>query len=131
MSSERVAIVTAAGRGMGAAIARELAADGYALALLSSSGAAERLAEELGGVGLTGSVTEPAVLERLVSATMERHGRIDAVVNNTGHIPKGDLLDHDDEAWHASLDMALLNFGTRRTNGRVNSTIHRTARTRR
>ena len=109
MSSERVAIVTAAGRGMGAAIARELAVEGYALALLSSSGAAEKLAEELGGIGVTGSVAEPAVLKRLVDATMERHGRVDAVVNNTGHIAKGDLLDHDDDTWHASLDMALLN----------------------
>ena len=109
MTARRVAIVTAAGRGMGAAIARELAADGYALALLSSSGAAEQLADELGGLGLTGSVTEPADLERLVDATMERHGRIDAVVNNTGHIAKGDLLEIDDDAWHASLDMALLN----------------------
>ena len=109
MTSERVAIVTAAGRGMGAAIARELAAEGYALALLSSSGAAEKLADELGGLGVTGSVTEPADLERLVDATLERHARIDAVVNNTGHIAKGDLLDVDDAAWHASLDMALLN----------------------
>ena len=72
MKSERVAIVTAAGRGMGAAIARELAAQGYTLALLSSSGAAETLADELGGLGLTGSVTEPADLERLVNATLER-----------------------------------------------------------
>jgi len=109
MKSERVAIVTAAGRGMGAAIARELAAQGYTLALLSSSGAAETLADELGGLGLTGSVTEPADLERLVNATLERHARIDAVVNNTGHVAKGDLLDLDDAAWHASLDMALLN----------------------
>ena len=109
MKSERVAIVTAAGRGMGAAIARELAAQGYMLALLSSSGAAETLADELGGLGLTGSVTEPADLERLVNATLERHARIDAVVNNTGHVAKGDLLDLDDAAWHASLDMALLN----------------------
>ena len=109
MTARRVAIVTAAGRGMGAAIARELAAGGHALALLSSSGAAEQLADELGGLGLTGSVTEPADLERLVDATMERHGRIDAVVNNTGHIAKGDLLEIDDDAWHASLDMALLN----------------------
>ena len=109
MTARRVAVVTAAGRGMGAAIARELAADGYALALLSSSGAAEQLAGELGGLGLTGSVTEPADLGRLVDATMERHGRIDAVVNNTGHIAKGDLLEIDDDTWHASLDMALLN----------------------
>ena len=109
MTTTRVAIVTAAGRGMGAAIARELSADGCTLALLSSSGAAETLAEELGGLGVTGSVTDPADLERLVNATVERHGRIDAVVNNTGHIAKGDLLDVDDDAWHASLDMALLN----------------------
>ena len=109
MTTTRVAIVTAAGRGMGAAIARELFADGYTLALLSSSGAAEKLAEELGGLGVTGSVTDPADLERLVNATVERHGRIDAVVNNTGHIAKGDLLEVDDDAWHASLDMALLN----------------------
>ena len=109
MASSRVAIVTAAGHGMGAAIARELSAQGYALALLSSSGAAEKLAEELGGFGLTGSVTEPDDLKRLVDGTMERHGRIHAVVNNTGHVPKGELLDHDDDAWHASLDMVLLN----------------------
>ena len=109
MTSGKVAIVTAAGRGMGAAIARELATEGYALALLSSSGAAEKLAGELGGLGVTGSVTEPADLGRLVDATIERHGRIDAVVNNTGHTAKGELLDIDDAAWHASLDMALLN----------------------
>ena len=109
MSSSKVAIVTAAGRGMGAAIARELAAGGYALALLSPSGAAEKLAEELGAIGLTGSVTEPADLKRLVDATLGRHERIDAVVNNTGGVPKGELLDHDDEVWHASLDMVLLN----------------------
>ena len=109
MATGKVAFVTAAGRGMGAAIARELAAQGWSLALLSPSGAAERLAGELGGFGLTGSVTEPGDLERLVDGTMDRHGRIHAVVNNTGPVPKGDLLDHDDDAWHASLDMVLLN----------------------
>ena len=109
MPESKVAIVTAAGRGMGAAIARELAAQGWSLALLSPSGTAQRLAGELGGFGLTGSVTEPGDLERLVDGTMDRHGRIHAVVNNTGPVPKGELLDHDDDAWHASLDMVLLN----------------------
>jgi NAD(P)-dependent dehydrogenase (short-subunit alcohol dehydrogenase family) len=61
-SADKVAIVTAAGSGMGAACARELAGRGYAVALMSTSGKAEALAEELGGLGLTGSVTEEPTL---------------------------------------------------------------------
>ena len=109
MSSRKVAIVTAAGRGMGAAIARELDAEDYSLALLSPSGAAEKLAQEIGALGFGGSVTEPSDLERVVNETLGRYGRIDAVVNNTGGVPKGELLEHDDGAWYASLDMVLLN----------------------
>jgi NAD(P)-dependent dehydrogenase (short-subunit alcohol dehydrogenase family) len=107
--SKKTAIITAAGRGIGAAIARDLHAHGYRLALLSASGGAEILAEELGGIGLTGSVTVPGDLERLVAAAMDAHGRIDAVVNNTGHAPKADLLDIPDEDWHTGLDLLLLN----------------------
>ena len=103
------AIVTAAGKGIGAAIARELHAHGYRLALLSASGGAETLAAELDGFGLTGSVTDPGVLNRLVEETMSRYGRIDAVVNNTGHAPKGPLLDIPDSDWHTGLDLLLLN----------------------
>jgi NAD(P)-dependent dehydrogenase (short-subunit alcohol dehydrogenase family) len=109
MSETKTAIVTAAGRGMGAAIARELAAAGYQLALLSNSGGAEQLAQELGGIGLTGSVTEVKDLEQLVEETMGAYGRIDAVVNNTGHPPKGPLLEITDEAWHQGLDIVLMN----------------------
>lgn len=109
MSNNKVAIVTAAGHGMGAAIARQLGANGYNLALMSNSGGAEALAAELDGLGLTGSVTEPDDLQRLVDLTLDRYGRIDAVVNNTGHPPKGPLLDIPDEAWHQGLDIVLLN----------------------
>lgn len=109
MDDRRVALVTAAGKGMGAAIARRLASDGYRLGLLSNSGGAEKLAAELGGIGLTGSVTEPDDLDRLVTTTMDTFGRIDAVVNNTGHPPKGPLLDISDAAWHSGLDMVVLN----------------------
>ena len=107
--SEKAAIVTAAGKGVGAAIARELAAAGYRVSLLSNSGGAVELAEELGGMGMTGSVTEPADLATLVESTLERFGRIDAVVNNTGHPPKGELLEITDDEWHRGLDLLILN----------------------
>jgi len=131
--AQPVAIITGAGRGIGAACARELAGRGYTLALMSPSDSSIVLAEELGGFGISGSVTEPADLERLVAMTMERHGRINAVINNTGrhgHFATGvgayedDLLtgprlgyDADyappltaigDDAWHDAFDMLVL-----------------------
>ena len=107
--TEKVAVITAAGKGVGAAIARELAADGYRVSLLSNSGGALELAKELGGIATTGSVTEPSDLAKLVDLTMETFGRIDAVVNNTGHPPKGELLEISDADWHLGLDMLILN----------------------
>lgn len=109
MSQQPVAIITAAGKGMGAATAKELHSRGYAVSLMSPSGSAEKLAGELGGIGLTGSVTEPADLEKLVQLTMDKHGQIDAVVNHTGGPPKGALLEIPDEDWHTGLDVAFLN----------------------
>src|SRR3712207_5374788 len=95
-----VAIVTAASKGMGAALARDLAARGYRLALLARSEAVENLAGDLGGIAVRGSVTETADLERLVATALDRYGRIDALVNNTGHPPRGDLLAIPDADWH-------------------------------
>jgi NAD(P)-dependent dehydrogenase (short-subunit alcohol dehydrogenase family) len=105
----KAAIVTAAGKGMGAACARELAARGYSLALMSRSEEATDLARELGGVGLEGSVTEEADLRTLVDKTLDAYGRVDAVVNSTGHPPTGDILDITDQEWHAGLDLVVLN----------------------
>ena len=85
MSSQPVAIVTAAGGGIGAACARALAARGHALVLMSRGASAAAVAEALGATAVQGSVTENPDLERLVATAMETHGRIDAVVNNTGH----------------------------------------------
>src|SRR3990170_2005014 len=106
---EKAAIVTAAGSGMGAACARELASRGYAVALMSPSGKAEDLAKELGGLGLTGSVTEEEDLKSLVGETLDTYGRIDGVVNSTGHPPSGEILELTDEQWHEALDLVLLN----------------------
>jgi NAD(P)-dependent dehydrogenase (short-subunit alcohol dehydrogenase family) len=108
MDKIKVAIVTASRRGIGAAIARELAAD-YRLVLMSRSPEATTLAQELGGIGLAGSVTQEADLQRLVRVALDAYNRIDAVVNNTGHPVKGDLLEVTDEEWHESLDLLVLN----------------------
>lgn len=105
----RVVIVTAAGKGMGEAIARRLHADGHRLGLMSNSGGAEQLAEELGSVALTGSVTDPYALASLVDSTLGAYGRLDGVVNNTGHASKGELLEIPDDDWHNGLDLLLLN----------------------
>lgn len=109
MTYRKAAIITAGGRGMGAAIARELAANDYRVALMSNSGGAEALAGELDGFGMTGSVTDAGDLEALVNRTLAAYGRIDAVINNTGHPPKGPLLEIPDEDWHLGLDMVMLN----------------------
>lgn len=109
MTDDRVAIVTAAGQGIGEACARRVAADGYTPVLLSKSGAAVDVAEDVGGVGFEGDLTDPDDLASLAEATIDRFGRVDAVVNNTGHPATGDLLDIDDDAWHRGLDLVLLN----------------------
>ncbi len=109
MSTEKVALITAGGSGMGAAAARRLAADGYRVAILSSSGKGEALAESLGGLGVTGSNQSDADLQHLVDGAMARWGRIDALVNSAGHGPKGPLLAITDEQWHQGLEVYLLN----------------------
>ncbi|MFY1864989.1 SDR family oxidoreductase [Achromobacter xylosoxidans] len=109
MNTDKVAIITAGGSGMGAAAARKLAADGYRVAILSSSGKGEALAAELGGLGVTGSNRSPEDLARLVDATLQQWGRVDAVVNSAGHGPKGPLLEISDDDWHLGMEFYLLN----------------------
>jgi len=105
----KVAIITAASQGMGAACARTLATQGYKVVLMARSERVIHLANELGGVGLQGSVTETEDLKRLVDLALTSYGRIDAVVNNTGHAASGELLALGDDDWHAALDLLLLN----------------------
>ena len=109
MTSEKVAIITAGGSGMGAGAARRLAADGFRVAILSSSGKGEQLAEELGGIGVTGSNQSNDDLRRLVDDAVDRWGRIDALVNSAGHGPRAPILELTDEQWHAGMDTYFLN----------------------
>jgi len=118
MSDQKTALVIAAGQGIGAATAQTLAAQGWRVGLMSTSAACESLAAELGGFARRGSVTETADLQSLVDLALKETGRVDAVVNNTGHSagsssvtqastydPKGEhhLLDITDAEWHQGL----------------------------
>jgi NAD(P)-dependent dehydrogenase (short-subunit alcohol dehydrogenase family) len=105
---QKVAVITAGGSGMGAGVARKLAAEGYAVGILSSSGKGEALATALGGVGVTGSNQSNDDVQRLVDAVMARWGRIDVLVNSAGHGPRAPLIEITDEAWHQGIDIYFL-----------------------
>lgn len=108
MDSGPVAVVTAASRGMGAACARELHRRGFRLVLMARSAEIEALAAKLEAVAVRGSVASADDLARVVEAARSRFGRLDAVVNNTGHAAKGDLLHLTDAEWRDGMDLLLL-----------------------
>ena len=109
MTTGKVAIVTAAGSGMGAGAAKKLAADGFNVAILSSSGKGEALAGELGGIGVTGSNQSNDDLKKLVDMAVDKWGRVDALVNSAGHGPKGPILEISDEDWFQGMETYFLN----------------------
>lgn len=108
ITTKKVVLITAGGSGMGAAAARKLVADGYYVAILSSSGKGEAFAKELGGIGVTGSNLINEDVQRLVDSAMQQWGRIDALVNSAGHGPRAPILDITDEDWHKGLEVYFL-----------------------
>jgi len=106
--TDRVAIVTAGGSGIGASAARALAADGFHVAVLSPSGRGEALGKELGGIGVTGSNQSDSDLKRLIDQTLDRWGRVDALVNSAGHGPRKPLLELDDSDWRKGMEVYFL-----------------------
>lgn len=105
----KTALIFGGGSGMGAASARQLAADGYRVGILSSSGKGEALAKELGGIGVTGSNQLAEDMQGLVAAAMAQWGRVDVLVNSAGHGPRGPLLEISDEDWHRGMEVYFLN----------------------
>ena len=109
MANSKVALIVGGGSGIGADAARNLSSKGFDVGVMSSSGKGEALGNELGGVGFTGSNLVVSDLEKFVDLAMEKFGRIDGVVNCTGHGPKGPVDELTDEDWHSGLDYYMLN----------------------
>ena len=109
MGNHKVAVLTAAGTGMGADAAKKLASKGFKVSILSSSGKGEKLANELYGIGVTGSNQSENDLKKLVDATLGRWGQIDVLVNSAGHGPRGPVLEISDEDWYQGMETYFLN----------------------
>jgi NAD(P)-dependent dehydrogenase (short-subunit alcohol dehydrogenase family) len=105
----RVALVTGAGQGMGAAHARRLAREGAVLAVndRQDSPALQALADELGGVCAPGDVSNPDQVRALVSDVARQVGDIDVLVANHAYMTMAPFLEHDLEDWWAVLDTNL------------------------
>jgi len=114
VSTHRVALITGASSGIGAAIARDLGACGYHLALAARRrDALESVASAIrtsGGaaVPLVCDVTKPTQIATCVARTMQEFGRIDVLVNNAGVFHNGPIGGADVDEWRAMIDVNLV-----------------------
>ena len=128
----KVAVVTGAARGIGAAISRVLARDGGYVIAVDIPAAGQALAEVANGVNGTAlqlDITAPDAADRLTSHVLERHGGVDIVVHNAGITRDKLLVNMDTARWSAvlavnlqaqlDLTQALLSDGALRPGGRV------------
>jgi NADP-dependent 3-hydroxy acid dehydrogenase YdfG len=106
MPAERIAVVTGASSGIGAATARQLARAGFhVVAGARRSDRLEPLAEEVGATTLALDVTDPASVDAFTAAVADRHGHADLLVNNAGAALGLDpVADGHDQDWQTMLD---------------------------
>ena len=109
MKEKKVAIFIAAGSGMGADAAKNLASKGYNISILSSSEKGEKLANELKGIGLIGTNQSTDDLKKIINQTYKKWGRIDVLVNSAGHGPRGPILELTDDDWQKGMETYFLN----------------------
>jgi len=106
---KKIAAFIAAGTGMGADAAKHLHSKGYNIAIMSSSGKGEKLANQLGGLGFTGSNLISKDINYFIEKVYKNFGKIDVLVNSAGHGPKGEILEINDEEWFRGMEVYFLN----------------------
>ena len=108
----RVAMVAAASKGLGRAVAEALAAEGCRLSICSRSlEALEPVRQALGGDALAVAcdVSRPADLQRWFDETVARFGQVDILVTNTGGPPAAPFMKLTEEQWQSGMDSTLMN----------------------
>lgn len=108
----RVALVTGASRGIGAGIAKALAAAGADVAVHGNATPPDATCEAVRALGrkaaaLAGDMADATTPDRLVAETVKTFGRLDIVVNNAGIIRRAPTVDTSDADWHAVIDVNL------------------------
>ena len=106
---KKIALFIAAGSGMGADAAKHLATKNFKIAILSSSGKGEELAQSLGGIGYTGSNRSSSDIQIIVDKVMQKWSRIDVLVNSAGHGPRKPIIGLTDEDWRQGMEIYFLN----------------------
>jgi 3-oxoacyl-[acyl-carrier protein] reductase len=113
--SGKVAVVTGASKGIGAAIAKHLAEEGASVIVnyASSKAGAEKVVDEITGKGgkamaVQADVAKKADIERLFAETKKAHGAIDILVNNAGVYEFGNLEDVTEEHFHRQFNLNVL-----------------------
>jgi 3-oxoacyl-[acyl-carrier protein] reductase len=113
----KTALVTAASKGLGRAVATELAREGARVVISSRdeealAGAAAEIGEETGAEVeyRAADLTNAGDIEALIRHALDRFGGIDVLVNNTGGPPTGNFADLDDEAWDLAFRQIILSL---------------------
>lgn len=106
---KKTAIITAASKGIGAACAKVFAEKGYNVSIMARNEDVFTLAKSINALATLGDVAQDSDLKKLVDHTIKEYKTIDVVISNTGHPPKGELLDLTDEQWITGLELCLLN----------------------